>query len=126
MSLTQEERRSIRSQRSETNGLWEVSDWGELAITSKRRPTLESLDRVDPLAGLPEADYNLLAANHWVVAKAAALLIVRYLNPNQPRLLEAVGLGDLLRDNDRITTSMRPAVGERFMNRTAIRDAYGG
>lgn len=105
--------------------LWEVPSWDDLTITS-RRPTLESLDRVDPLAGLPEVDYDLIAADRAVAAKAAALLIVRHINPNPPGLLESVGLGELLGDNHQITAAMRPAVGERFKDRRKIYNAYGG
>lgn len=99
----------------------------DLTTTSnRRRPTLESLDRVDPLAGLPQADYDLIAADRAVAAKAAALLIIRYINPNPPGLLESVGLGELLGDNHQITASMRPAVGERFKDRPAVYASYGG
>lgn len=106
--------------------LWDVPDWHDLTITSNRRPTLESLDRVDPLAGLPQADYDLIAADRAVAAKAAALLIIRYINPRPPGLLESVGLGELLGDNHQITAAMRPAVGERFKDRRKIYNAYGG
>lgn len=108
----------------ENNGLWQVSAQEPLIYTSGRRPTLESLDRLDPLAGLPEADYDLLATDHAVAAYAAALLIIKYLNPVPPGLLDAVGLAELL--DGRIGSSLRPSVGERLESRTAIREAYGG
>lgn len=108
----------------ENNGLWQVLTQEPLIYTSGRRPTLESLDRLDPLAGLPEADYGLLATDHAVAAYAAALLIIKYLNPVPPGLLDAVGLAELL--DGRIASSLRPSVGERLADRTAIRVAYGG
>lgn len=109
----------------EKKGLWQVDTQEPLTYTSRDRlPTVGSLDRLDPLTGLPEADYALLAADHSIAANAAALLMIKYLNPVPAGLLDAVGLTELL--DGRIASSLRPSVGERLENRTAIHAAYGG
>ncbi|WP_457492762.1 HNH endonuclease [Streptomyces sp. P5_D11] len=105
--------------------LWIVDRGQELTLTSRgRRPTLESLNRVDPTAGLREDDYALLRSQPEVAAAAAAGLLLRYFFPFPPDLLEDFGLHNLLAG--RWADALRPLLGESFKDRDAIWRAYGG
>ncbi|MGI5259581.1 HNH endonuclease [Streptomyces angustmyceticus] len=105
--------------------LWTVDQGEELTLTSRgRRPTLESLNTVDPSAGLREDDYSLLRSHPDTAASAAAGLILRYFHPLPAGLLEDFGLHDLLAG--RWPDALRPLLGETFKDRDAIWRAYGG
>ncbi|MEU3353810.1 HNH endonuclease [Streptomyces sp. NPDC037389] len=107
------------------DSLWTVDSVQELALTSRgRRPTLESLNRVDPSGGLREDDYKLLRSHPQVAAEAAAGLILRYFYPLPTGLLEDFGLHDLLAG--RWADALRPQLGESFKDRDAIWRTYGG
>ncbi|MFF0218288.1 HNH endonuclease [Streptomyces vinaceus] len=105
--------------------LWVVEHPDELTLTSLgRRPTLESLNRVDPQGGFPEEDYELLRSHPDVAAESAAGLLLRYFYPLPEALLDAFGLRDLLAG--RWADSLRPLLGETFKDRDAIWRSYGG
>ncbi|CAB77405.1 MULTISPECIES: type IV restriction endonuclease McrA [Streptomyces] len=105
--------------------LWCVEQAEELTLTSRgRRPTLESLNAVDPSAGLREDDYNLLRSQPEAAASAAAGLIARYFHLLPAGLLEDFGLHELLAG--RWPDALRPLLGETFKDRDAIWRAYGG
>ncbi|KQV18537.1 MULTISPECIES: HNH endonuclease signature motif containing protein [unclassified Kitasatospora] len=91
------------------------------SVSQELRHTLESLN---PKAGLPESDYELLKAYPAVAAEAAAGLLLRYFSPLPGDLLEDLGLHDLL--TSRWANALRPLCGERFKDRTAIWQTYGG
>ncbi len=105
--------------------LWTVEHGQDLNLTSRgRRPTLESLNEVNPLGGLREDDYNLLRAHPDAAASAAAGLILRYFHPLPASLLEDFGLHELLAG--RWPDALRPLLGETFKDRDAIWRVYGG
>ncbi|MER7230682.1 HNH endonuclease signature motif containing protein [Streptomyces olivaceus] len=105
--------------------LWTVEQAEELSQTSQaRRPTLESLNAVDPPAGLREDDYNLLRSQPEAAAAAAAGLIARYFHLLPAGLLEGFGLHGLLAG--RWADALRPVLGETFEDRDAIWRVYGG
>ncbi|MFJ4704139.1 HNH endonuclease [Streptomyces anulatus] len=105
--------------------LWIVDDAQGLTLTSQgRRPTLESLNQVDPAGGLREEDYALLLSQPEAAASAAAGLLLRYFFPSPPNLLEDFGLHALL--SGRWADALRPLLGETFKDRDAIWRAYGG
>lgn len=105
--------------------LWTVDRTQELTLTSRgRRPTLESLNRVDPSGGLREDDYELLRAHPEAAAEAAAGLVLRYFHPLPAGLLEDFGLHELLAG--RWADALRPLLGESFKDRDAIWRAHGG
>ncbi|MEV3851486.1 HNH endonuclease signature motif containing protein [Streptomyces microflavus] len=105
--------------------LWTVDHGQELALTSRgRRPTLESLNQVDPIGGLREDDFELLLSQPEVAARAAAGLLLRYFFPLPPGLLEDFGLHNLLAG--RWADALRPVLGEPFADRDAIWRVYGG
>ncbi|MFD4654135.1 HNH endonuclease [Kitasatospora sp. NPDC058444] len=113
------------------NDLWEIEPTGlhaephEAAGQPKpRRPTLDVLDRLNPKAGLPEADHQLILAQPEVAAEAAAGLILRYFYPLPEGFLENLGLNGLL--TNRWADSLRPLIGEKFEKREAIWHSYGG
>ncbi|MBV7651030.1 HNH endonuclease [Streptomyces albidoflavus] len=105
--------------------LWTVDPVQDLTLTSRgRRPTLDSLNRVDRSGGLLEDDYELLRLQPQVAAAAAAGLILRYFYPLPTGLLEDFGLHDLLAG--RWADALRPQLGESFKDRDAIWRTYGG
>ncbi|WP_328399659.1 HNH endonuclease [Streptomyces sp. NBC_00390] len=105
--------------------LWTVGPTQELTLTSRgRRPTLESLNRVDPSGGLREHDYALLRSHPDAAAGAAAGLLLRYFYPLSTGLLRDFGLHDLLAG--RWADALRPQLGESFKDRDAIWRAHGG
>lgn len=105
--------------------LWTVDHGHELTLTSRgRRPTLESLNQVDPTGGLREDDYTLLLSQPEVAAGAAAGLLLRYFFPLPPGLLEDLGLHNLLAG--RWADALRPVLGEPFKDRDAIWRVHGG
>ncbi|MFF4311692.1 HNH endonuclease [Streptomyces sp. NPDC001507] len=105
--------------------LWTVEPTQSLSLTSRgRRPTLESLNQVDPSGGLREDDYALVQSHPEVAAGAAAGLILRYFYPLPGGLLEDFGLHDLLAG--RWADALRPQIGESFKDRDAIWRTYGG
>ncbi|GAA2056370.1 type IV restriction endonuclease McrA [Streptomyces cheonanensis] len=105
--------------------LWTVEQGQDLTLTSHgRRPTLESLNKVNPLGGLREDDYNLLRSHPDAAASAAAGLILRYFHPLSPDLLGDFGLHELLAG--RWPDALRPLLGETFKDREAIWRTYGG
>ncbi|MBQ0848764.1 HNH endonuclease [Streptomyces sp. BH-SS-21] len=105
--------------------LWEVTDPADLSLTSQgRRPTLSALDETDPLAGLPEEDYDRLSGDFELAARAVGTLLVRFFNPTPPRLLEALELQELMAGE--ITAHLQPLPGEPYRHRGAIADVYGG
>ncbi|MFE5770898.1 HNH endonuclease [Streptomyces sp. NPDC056485] len=105
--------------------LWIVDRSEELTLTSRgRRPTLESLNRIDPLGGLREDDYELIRSHPEVAAAEAAGLLLRYFLPFPAQMLEDLGLHELLAG--RWADSLRPQLGEQFKDRDAIWRAYGG
>ncbi|WP_030980751.1 HNH endonuclease signature motif containing protein [Streptomyces sp. NRRL S-1824] len=105
--------------------LWIVDHGQELTLTSQeRRPTLESLNRVDPMGGLLVDDYALLRSHPDAAAAAAAGLLLRYFFPFPPGLLEDFGLHNLLAG--RWADALRPVLGETFKDRDAIWRVYGG
>ncbi|MCL7424252.1 HNH endonuclease signature motif containing protein [Streptomyces sp. YS415] len=107
------------------DGLWTIAQGQELTLTSRgRRPTLESLNEVNPLGGLREDDYNLLRSHPDAAASAAAGLILRYFHPLPAGLLEDFGLHELLAG--RWPDALRPLLGETFKDRDAIWRTYGG
>ncbi|WP_392753996.1 HNH endonuclease [Streptomyces sp. LN590] len=109
----------------QTSGLWEVSGAEELSLTSeRRRPTLAALDSADPLAGLPQQDYDALSREPALTAQVASILLVKFFNPLPAGLLEALGLNELMAGC--VDTALHPQLGERFDHRTAIQNAYGG
>ncbi|MFF2250345.1 hypothetical protein [Streptomyces sp. NPDC058142] len=98
------------------NGLWEVGEVEGLALTSGgRRPTLSTLNEMDPLAGLPEGDFKLFSEDAELAARVAGSVLLRFFEPLPAGLLAAVGLEELLAG--RIDTSLRPRVGEPFTRR---------
>ncbi|MGW3643133.1 HNH endonuclease [Streptomyces sp. NPDC005143] len=105
--------------------LWTVDHAQELTLTSRgRRPTLESLNRVDPASGLREDDYALLLSHPDAAARAAAGLLLRYFHPLPAGMLEDFDLHDLLAG--RWADALRPQLGESFKDRDAIWRVYGG
>lgn len=107
------------------SGLWEVTAASDLTQTSAgRRPTLESLNRVDPYGGLTAADYELFSSQPQVAAEAAANLLLRFFTPLPTELLADVGMTSTLAG--RWADALRPIAGERIGNRTTISSAYGG
>lgn len=105
--------------------LWSVEPTHDLILTSRgRRPTLESLDRVDPSGGLREDDYALLRSHPEAAAEAAAGLILRYFYPLPISLLRDFALHELLAG--RWADALRPQIGESFKDRDAIWRVYGG
>ncbi|MGW3228897.1 HNH endonuclease [Kitasatospora sp. NPDC001095] len=107
--------------------LWEIepSEPSDSATeTRSRRPTLDSLNRINPKAGFPEPDYQLLQAQPEIAAEAAAGLILRFFYPLPANLLEDLGLRDIL--TSRWADSLRPLIGEKFEKREAIWHSYGG
>ncbi|MFF8317168.1 HNH endonuclease [Streptomyces bobili] len=105
--------------------LWILHRVEDLVLTSRgRRPTLESLNQVDPAGGLREDDYALLQWHPETAASAAAGLILRYFYPLHPELLTDFGLHELLAG--RWADALRPQLGESFKDRDAIWRAYGG
>lgn len=105
--------------------LWTIEQGQELNLTSRgRRPTLESLNEVNPLGGLREDDYNLLRSHPDAAASAAAGLILRHFHTLPADLLEDFGLHELLAG--RWPDALRPLLGETFKDRDAIWRAYGG
>jgi 5-methylcytosine-specific restriction protein A len=105
--------------------LWIVERKQELSLTSReRRPTLESLNTVDPLGGLREDDYTLIRSHPEAAAAAAASLLLRYFHPFAPGLLEDFGLHTLLAG--RWPDALRPLLGETFKDRDALWRTYGG
>jgi len=107
------------------DGLWTVSEYDELALTSqRRRPTLESLNRVDPLAGFLEDDHQLIKARPELAAEAAAGLLLRYFHPLPSGLLGDLRINELL--GTRWADALHPLTGERFKDRDAIWRTYGG
>ncbi|WP_329127507.1 HNH endonuclease [Streptomyces sp. NBC_01465] len=105
--------------------LWIVETADDLTLTSRgRRPTLESLNAVDPSGGLREDDYNLIRSQPEVAASAAAGLIIRYFHLLPAGLLEDFGLHDLLAG--RWPDALRPLLGETFTDRDAIGRVHGG
>ncbi len=63
----------------ERDGLWEVAESAQLPLTSDgRRPTFSTLEQVDPLAGLPEQDYDQLVDDPELAAQAINTLLVRF------------------------------------------------
>ncbi|GHH81044.1 hypothetical protein GCM10018793_37640 [Streptomyces sulfonofaciens] len=107
------------------NKLWEVADATELHLTSQgRRPQLSALDELNPLAGLPKRDYDLLTEAPELAAWAMSTLLVRFFSRTPIPLLEALGLNELMAG--RIAPSLRPLPGESYPHRGAIADVYGG
>ena len=105
--------------------LWMVSRESELELTSQgRRPTLASLNTVDPEGGLLERDYKILQSKPEVAAEAAAGLLVRYFHHAADDLIADLGLSTLL--ERRWADALRPLLGEQFKNRDAIWHTYGG
>ncbi|MCX4974994.1 HNH endonuclease signature motif containing protein [Streptomyces sp. NBC_00620] len=108
-----------------SDDLWAVDRVEDLTLTSRgRRPTLESLNRVNPSGGLREDDYNLMRSHPEAAAEAAAGLLLRYFYPLPVGLLEDFGLHDLLAG--RWADALRPLLGENFKDRDAIWRTYGG
>ncbi|MET9060032.1 HNH endonuclease [Streptomyces antibioticus] len=107
------------------DGLWEVADSAELPLTSGgRRPTFAILEQVNPLAGLPEADYNRLIDDSTVAADALSTLLVRFFGANSGSVVEALRLREFVRGP--IGASLLPLVGEQYADRKKIAEAYGG
>lgn len=105
--------------------LWTVEQGHELTFTSRgRRPTLESLNGMDPRGGLNQDDYTFLQSRPDAAAAVAAGLLLRYFFPFPAGLLEDFGLHDLLAG--RWADSLRPLLGETFKDRDAIWRVYGG
>ncbi|MDH6214634.1 HNH endonuclease signature motif containing protein [Streptomyces pseudovenezuelae] len=105
--------------------LWIVEREQELSLTSRgRRPTLESLNTIDPSGGLREDDYDLIRSHPEAAASVAASLILRYFHPLPSDLLEDFGLHNLLAG--RWPDALRPLLGETFKDRDAIWRTYGG
>jgi 5-methylcytosine-specific restriction enzyme A len=105
--------------------LWVVEQSDRLNLTSQgRRPTLDSLNHVNPLAGLREDDYNLVRSRPDVAAQAAAGLVLRFFSPLPAGLLEDFALYGLL--EGRWPEALRPLPGEQFKDRDAIWRVYGG
>ncbi|MFF4332333.1 HNH endonuclease [[Kitasatospora] papulosa] len=105
--------------------LWTIEQGQDLNLTSRgRRPTLESLNEVNPLGGLRVDDYNLLRSHPDAAASAAAGLILRYFHHLPAGLLEDFGLHELL--VGRWPDALRPVLGETFKDRDAIWRVYGG
>ncbi|MER6198649.1 HNH endonuclease [Streptomyces sp. NPDC001586] len=105
--------------------LWEFADAENLTLTSNgRRPTLTALNSSDPVAGLPEADYELLSCEPEFAARVVSHVVSTFFNPPPPGLLEDMGLAGLVAD--RLDRALRPRVGESFTNRNAVSDVYGG
>ncbi|MGW3237138.1 HNH endonuclease [Streptomyces olivaceus] len=105
--------------------LWTIEQGQDLNFTSRgRRPTLESLNEVNPLGGLREDDYNLLRSHPDAAASAAAGLILRYFHCLPAGLLEDFGFHELL--VGRWPDALRPVLGETFKDRDAIWRVYGG
>ncbi|NEV90132.1 HNH endonuclease [Streptomyces tendae] len=105
--------------------LWTVEPVEGLSLTSRgRRPTLESLNQVDPSGGLRDDDYALLRSHPDVAAGAAAGLLLRYFYPLPSGVLEDFGLHNLLAG--RWADALRPQLGESFKDRDAIWRTYGG
>ena len=105
--------------------LWMVERTDELSLTSQgRRPTLESLNRVNPAGGLPAEDYELIQTCPEVAAEAAAGLLLRYFYPLPEGIIDDLGLKELL--TGRWADALRPLPGEHFSDRSAIWRAHGG
>ncbi|MFB7907536.1 HNH endonuclease [Kitasatospora sp. NPDC056076] len=107
--------------------LWEIAPTGSDGSeeSPKRRyTTIESLNRDNPNAGFPEADYQLLRAKPEVATEVAAALILRFFNPLPDGLLADIGLQGHL--TNRWADALRPLIGEKFEDREAIWHSYGG
>ncbi|MEV8625618.1 HNH endonuclease [Streptomyces sp. NPDC051079] len=109
----------------QNNELWEVEGSDALALTSGgRRPSLATLNEANPLAGLPEADYDLLAKDPELAARIASSLLVRFFPDDVAAVTHAAGLSRLLAGG--IDLALRPLAGEEYPDRTAIAQVYGG
>lgn len=109
----------------QNNGLWVVEGAEDIVLTSGgRRPTLTALNEADPKAGLPKDDYDLLTQDWALTARIAGSLLLRFFSDALDEVARAVGLEKLLAAG--IDVALRPRVGERYKNRTAIGALYGG
>ncbi|MEU5197153.1 HNH endonuclease signature motif containing protein [Streptomyces scabiei] len=107
------------------DNLWEVTGAAELAMTSQGRlPELSALDETNPLAGLPQQDYDRLSEDMELAAWAVSTLLIRFFTPMPPLLLEGLGLKELVAGQ--ASTGLRPVPGEPYRHRVAIADVYGG
>ncbi|MEU6929851.1 HNH endonuclease [Streptomyces sp. NPDC046374] len=107
------------------NELWEVEGSDALVLTSGgRRPSLATLNEANPLAGLPEADYALLAQDTELAARIAGSLLMRFFPDDMAAVTHAAGLSRLLAGG--IDLALRPLVGEEYPDRTSIAQVYGG
>ncbi|MFF8385703.1 HNH endonuclease [Streptomyces kanasensis] len=107
------------------DGLWEVHVPGGRPLSGRgRRPQASALDATDPLAGLPEADYEQVAEDPALAAWAVGTVLHRFFDPIPADLLADLELSRLMAG--RLETALRPFVGEPYPNRRAIADVYGG
>ncbi|WP_369271299.1 HNH endonuclease [Streptomyces sp. R11] len=109
----------------QSDNLWEVVGAADLSLTSQgRRPTLSALDGANPLAGLPQKDYDLLIEDRELAIRAVSTLLVRFFASTYEPLLDSLGIrGDV---PGRIDAYLLPLVGEPRANRTVIAEVYGG
>lgn len=84
----------------------------------------EVTNATDPAAGLIEDVYELFRAEPQVAAEVAANLVLRFFTPMSKGLLADVGMATML--GGRWADALRPITGERALNRTMIKDEYGG
>ncbi|WP_272868239.1 HNH endonuclease [Mangrovactinospora gilvigrisea] len=100
-------------------------DADRLTMTSGgRRPTVTSLNEVDPVGGLLGPDFDLVRSDRDVAAEVAASLVLRYFMPVPDSLLDAVGLDRLL--GRRWADALRPLPGAVFADRAAVARDHGG
>ncbi|WP_189529732.1 HNH endonuclease [Streptomyces roseolilacinus] len=107
------------------DALWEVEGSEELTMTSEgRRPQASSLDATNPLAGLPKQVYDAVEGDPALAAWAISVLLLRFFTPVPAGLLEDLGVTELVAGRE--AAALRPLVGEKYRDRKAIADAYGG
>ncbi|WP_263167239.1 HNH endonuclease signature motif containing protein [Streptomyces sp. SCSIO ZS0520] len=107
------------------NKLWEVAESADLLPASGGgTPKLPAMNKANPLAGLPEQDYDRLTTDFAFAAWAVSTLLVRFFDHEPAPLINALGLQALMAGE--AVDGLRPLRGEPYRHRGEIGDAYGG
>jgi len=105
--------------------LWEVAEAEGLpSVGDRRQPKFADLEKVNPQAGLSQQDYDLLRQDPAMATQAIANLVVRFFMVESGPLMEALELAEI--PSGQLGSLLRPLIGEKYGNRTAIRKVYGG